>query len=145
MIPHLDKDEAGAGGAAIPTRDQIKLEDTWDLRVLYATPEKWSEAFVELQRIYPESAKFQGHVGDSAQSLRDCLEFEKTLSLLIERLGHYASLRSTEDSSDAANLGREGQFDNLMTLIGEATAFIAPEIMAIDDARFEQFLADPVL
>ncbi|MDB6174676.1 MAG: pepF1 [Chthoniobacteraceae bacterium] len=145
MIPHLDKDEAGAGGAAIPTRDQIKLEDTWDLSVLYVTPEKWSEAFVELQRIYPESAKFQGHVGDSAQSLRDCLEFEKTLSLLIERLGHYASLRSTEDSSDAANLGREGQFDNLMTLIGEATAFIAPEIMAIDDARFEQFLADPVL
>ncbi|MES2573059.1 MAG: oligoendopeptidase F [Verrucomicrobiota bacterium] len=145
MIQHLDKDEAGGGATTIPTRDQIRAEDTWDLTVLYATPEKWSEAFSELQRLYPEAARFKGEVGQSAAGLRECLEFEKTLSLLIERLGHYASLRSTEDSSDAANLGRESQFENLMTLIGEATAFIAPEIMAIDDTTFAQYLAEPVL
>ena len=63
----------------------------------------------------------------------------------IERLGHYASLRSSEDSSDPANLARESQFENLMTRIGEASSFLAPEIQSIDDATFAKFLADPVL
>ena len=32
-----------------------------------------------------------------------------------------------------------------MTRIGEATAFIVPEIQAIDDATFDKYLGDPVL
>ncbi|MHA3772123.1 oligoendopeptidase F [Verrucomicrobiota bacterium sgz303538] len=139
----FDKDEGGA--AAIPTRDQIKIEDTWDLTVLYPTDQAWQEAFAELQRFYPKAAEFQGHIGESATTLRDVMEFEKALSLQIERLGHYASLKSSEDSSDAQNLAREAQFDNLMTRIGEATAFVAPEIQAIDDATFDKYLADSAL
>lgn len=145
MSVHFEKDELPGGAAAIPTRDQIPAADTWDLSVLYATPERWSETFAELQRSYVGIAKFKGRVGESAQTLAEVLEFEKELSITIERLGHYASLKSSEDSSDAANLSREAQFDNLMTRIGEATAFLSPEIMAIDDATFEQFLAEPAL
>ena len=91
------------------------------------------------------SRSFAAGSGESAQSLRDVLEFEKALDLQIERLGHYASLRSSEDSSDAGNLSREGQFENLLTRIGEASAFVAPEIQAIPDADFERFLRDPAL
>lgn len=137
-----DKDDAGA---SIPTRDQIRSEDTWDLTVLFPTPEAWSASFGALQQVYKDILQFQGRVGDSAETLRECLELEKQLSLQIERLGHYASLRSSEDSSDAESLAREGQFENLMTLIGEASAFVAPEIQAIDDATFEQFLASSTL
>ncbi len=139
----FDKDEAGAG--AVATRDQIQPADTWDLAVLFPTPTAWSEAFTELQKQYSEVAWFQGRIGASAHSLREVLEFEKALSLRIERLGHYASLRISEDSSDAANLSRDGQFENLMTLIGEATAFIAPEIQAIEDSAFASFLKDAAL
>ena len=47
--------------------------------------------------------------------------------------------------SDAANLAREAQLENLLTKIGEAAAFVVPEIQAIDDVRFESYLGDPVL
>lgn len=139
----FDKDEGGSG--AIPLRSQVKLEDTWDLTLLFPTSAAWVESFSELQRLYPEAAKFRGRVGESAETLRDCLEFEKELSLIIERLGHYASLKTSEDSSDAENLGREGQFENLMTLIGEACAFITPEIQAIPDSVFDAYIASPAL
>ncbi len=145
MSPHFDKDEAAGGGAATPTRDQIPTADTWDLTMLFPTPETWADGLADLQRSYVDLAKFKGRVAESATALRDCLEFEKELGLRIERLGHYASLKSSEDSSDAANLSREAQFENLMTRIGEAAAFIAPEIMAIDDADFAGYLADPLL
>ncbi len=132
-------------GSGIATRDQVKSEDTWDLTVLFATPEKWSDSFRRLQEDYKGLARFEGTLGNSAHSLAECMEFENALGLQIERLGHYASLRSSEDSSDAANLAREGQFENLMTRIGEASSFIAPEIQSISDIDFESFLADPAL
>ncbi len=137
-----DKDEAGA---STPTRDQIQAEDTWDLEILFGTPEQWTASFTDLQQGYKAILEFKGRVGESAETLRDCLELEKRLSLQIERLGHYASLRSSEDSSDSVALAREGQFENLMTLIGEASSFVAPEIQAINDATFESFLASAAL
>lgn len=129
----------------IPTRADIPLADTWDLTPLYAVPEKWSDDFSKLQNEYPKIAEFKGRVGESATALRDCLEFDKQLSILIERLYHFASLKSSEDSSDAENLKREGLLQNLLTKIGEAGAFITPEIQKIDDATFDKFLNDPLL
>jgi oligoendopeptidase F len=141
--PFFDKDEAGPG--AIPTRDQVKLEDTWDLTLLYPTPEDWQTAFEKLQQEYPKIAQWQGRIGESPQTLREVLEFEKTLSLQIERLAHYASLKTSGDSSDSANLSREGQLENLFTLIGESQSFVEPEIMAVPDEKFNAWLQDPLL
>ncbi len=145
MTRHIESDETGGSAAAIPTRDQIPLADTWDLSALYSDADQWAQGFVKLQGAYEKVAAFQGRVGQSAQSLHAALELEKDLSLQIERLGHYASLRSTEDGADSENLSREAQFENLLTRIGEATAFLAPEIMGIDDATFAQYLTDPIL
>ncbi|HYY13447.1 MAG TPA: oligoendopeptidase F, partial [Chthoniobacterales bacterium] len=61
------------------------------------------------------------------------------------RLYHFASLQLAEDSANAEYLARVGQIQNLVTLIGEASAFIIPEMQAIDDERFAQFIADPAL
>ncbi len=139
----LDKDEAGPG--AIPTRAEVPLNDTWDLTLLYPTPADWQVAFEKLQQEYPKIVEWKGRVGESAVTLLEVLEFEKTLGLNIERLAHYASLQTSGDSSDNANLSREGQLENLFTLIGESQSFVEPEIMAIDDARFEEFLQYPAL
>ena len=128
-----------------PSRDQVPLADTWDLTLLYPSAESWMESFSAVQKSYGDAARFKGKIGESAQSLLECLEFEKALGLRIERLYHYSMLKSSEDSSDAENLKREGLLDNLLTLIAEATSFIQPEIQAIDDAAFEGFLAEPIL
>ncbi len=139
----FDKDEAGAG--AIPTRDQVRPDDTWDLTLLYPTPADWQAAFEKLQQEYPKIAQWKDRVGESAPTLREVMEFEKALGLTIERLAHYASLQTSGDSSDNVNLSREGQLENLFTLIGESQSFVEPEIMAIPDDTFEAYLRDPAL
>ena len=144
MKRHLfDKSEAGGG--ATPLRSQVALGDTWDLTPLYGSPEGWSEDFTRLQQQYPSIAEHRGKLGQSATALRDALEADKEISRLIEKLYHYASLRAAEDSSDAANLAREAQLQNLLTKIGESCAFMLPEIQAIEDSRFAKFLEDPAL
>jgi oligoendopeptidase F len=129
----------------IPTRADIRESDKWDLTHLFTDAGKWQEDFAWLQREYPKLADWKGRVGESAQTLAEVLEFEKSLELKIERVYHYASLRLAEDSTSNEYLTRIGQVQNLLTKISETAAFITPEILAIDDEQFEQFIADPAL
>src|SRR6266568_2802759 len=129
----------------IPTRPEIPESDKWDLTQLFANVSKWQEDFAWLQRTYQRLQNWKGRVGESAQRLAEVLEFEKSLELKIERVYHYASLQLAEDSTNNEYLARTGQVQNLLTKIGEASAFVVPEILAIDDETFAKFTADPAL
>jgi oligoendopeptidase F len=127
------------------TRSEIPESDKWDLTDLFADVGKWREDFIWIQGSYPRLKEWKGKLGESAKNLADCLEFEKTLELKLERLYHFASLQLAEDSANNEYLARIGQIQNLMTRIAEAGAFVVPEIQAIDDGTFAKFVADPVL
>src|SRR3982074_3779965 len=128
-----------------PTRADIPASDKWDLTHLFVDVSKWQEDFAWVQKTYPRLKEWKGKVGESAKSLADLLEFEKTIDLKLERLYHFASLQLAEDSANTEYLARIGQLQNLLTKIGEASAFVVPEIQAIDDERFAKFMADPAL
>ena len=129
----------------IPTRAGIPDSDKWDLTHLFADAGKWQEDFAWVQRTYPRITEWKGKVGQSAKTLAEVLEFEKELDLKLERLYHFASLQLAEDSANNDYLARIGELQNLMTKIGEAAAFVVPEIQAIDDAHWSEFLRDSVL
>jgi oligoendopeptidase F len=131
--------------SSIPLRTDIADSDKWDLTHLFADVSKWQEDFAWLQREFPKLEQWKGRVAESAQTLAGLLEFEKALEQKMERVYHYASLQAAEDSTNNEYLARIGQVQNLLTRISEAAAFAVPEILAIDDERFEQFLADPAL
>src|SRR5215471_3307647 len=130
---------------SIPTRADIAETDKWDLTHLFADVSKWQEDFAWLQREYPKIEQWKGRVGESSHTLAGLLEFEKALEQKMERVYHYASLQAAEDSTNNEYLARIGQVHNLITKMGEAAAFVVPEILAIDDERFGEFLADPAL
>ena len=129
----------------VPTRAEIPESDTWDLAPLFADVGKWQEDFVWVQKTYPRIKEWKGKLGASAKNLAECLEFEKELDLKLERLYHFASLQLAEDNANTQYLARVGQIQNLFTKIGEAFAFVVPEIQAIDDQTFTKFMVDPAL
>src|SRR5213596_3178532 len=129
----------------VPTRAEIPESDKWDLAHLFADIGKWQEDFAWVQKTYPRIKEWKGKLGASAKLLAECLEFEKELDLKLERLYHFASLQLAEDNANTEYLGRVGQIQNLFTKIGEAFAFVVPEIQAIDDQTFAKFIADPAL
>jgi len=129
----------------VPTRAEIPEADKWDLTHLFGDVGKWQEDFLWVQKTYPRIKEWKGKLGASAKNLAQCLEFEKELDLKLERLYHFASLQLAEDSANNEYLARVGQIQNLFTKIGEAFAFVVPEIQAIDDATFARFVVDPAL
>src|SRR5438093_6568278 len=129
----------------IPTRAEIPESDKWDLTHLFADVGKWQEDFAWLQRRYLQLHDWKGRMGESVETLAEVLEFEKSLELKIELVYHYASLQLAENSTNNEYLARVGQVQNLLTKIGEASAFVVPEILAIDDETFAEFIANPAL
>jgi oligoendopeptidase F len=129
----------------IPARSEIPEADTWDLTHLFKTEEEYRSLFSALNDRYPKIADFKGHLSGSPDTLLDCLEYEKELDQMTERLQHFAGLKNAEDSSDSNNLSRRAELTNLLTKVNEATSYIAPEIQSISDDLFQKFLDDPVL
>lgn len=128
-----------------PLRHEVKTENTWDLTPLFASDEAWEASFQKLITSYPAINNFRGCLGNSAKDLFDALECEKKCDVLLEKLSQYAGLRVSEDSADTASLTREGRLQSLLTKISEASSFLAPEIQAIDEATFSEYLTNPLL
>ena len=128
-----------------PLRSEVSESDKWDLNPLYATEADWESDFATLKSSYTGVARFRGRLNDGPATLAECLEFEKSIDLRVERLSQFASLRVCGDSSDPAALDAEARLDNLLVHIGEAFSFLSPEIQSIPDDRFAAYLADPAL
>ena len=140
-----DENENPAAARTVPTRAEMPAADTWDLTALYPDVRAWQADLEAVREEFPRLLAFKGWLGQGAADLLAALECEKALGLKIERLYSYASLQTSEDGSNADFLSREAQLENLLTRIGEATAFFEPEVQAIDDGTFAGFLADPAL
>jgi oligoendopeptidase F len=129
----------------IPTRSEIAESDTWDLTKLYESEQDYKRDLERLKQEYPRYASFKGRVGRSAPDLLEVLEFDKSVDLLGEKLGHYVSLKAAEDSANRDNLARKAEFSSLGTKIREAASFITPEIQAIPDDQFTALITEPLL
>lgn len=128
-----------------PPRHAVPEEDTWDLSPLYPTPQDWESEFSQLSLEFPKVGNFKGTLSESPSCLLQALEFEKSIDQKIEQLNQYASLKMSEDNADADSLAREARLQSLLTKIGEAFSFLAPEIQAIEDECFQRFLGSTEL
>ena len=129
----------------IPLRSEVPEADTWDLTHIFKTEEEYRKSFADLRECHSKIAEFKGHLSEAADTLLSCLEFESRLEQIAERLGHYASLKNSEDSSDNNNLARSAELTNLLTKVRESGSFISPEIQSIPDNQFQRFLDDSKL
>jgi len=136
--------ESEESSGKVRLRSELDPTDTWDLDRLYSSNEVWETAFIQYQEMYPKYQDFQGHLEEPG-ILLECMEFDRECDVLVERLYHYASLRTSEDSSDNDHLKREGRLHQVLAKSAEVSAFLTPELQAASDETFESWLADESL
>lgn len=129
----------------LPPRSKVKTADTWDLSSLFPTDEAWEDAFTAWEKQITGYASFQNHLADDASTLAACLKFDEDFDRAGERLGTYAHLKTTEDTTDSRYQRMQGRYINIASRAAEAASYIRPEILAIPNARIKQFLATPDL
>ncbi len=123
----------------LPTRDQVKTADTWDLASLFVDDAAWEKAFKRYERQMQGYGKFRGVLSDPEQ-LAACLKFDSQLDRLGERLGVYAFLKTTEDQSNSQYQRLLGRFENIATRAAEAASFIRPELLALPKSKLQKLM-----
>lgn len=128
----------------LPKRQEVNLNDTWDLSRLFESDEQWETSFKEFERSVSGYEPFKGKLSD-AKTIKACFDFDSQLNRLGERLGNYAFLKTAEDQTNSTYQRMIGRFQNVATRAGEAASFIRPEILSIPDEQMQKLLADPLL
>ena len=115
--------------------------ETWDLAELYADTAAWETAFAQLGKEIPTLRDCRGRLGTSAEVLADCLTRISERNRALLRLFTHAYLARDTDLRDSAANERFARAQSLYTSHGEATSFVAPELVALGGEQLEAWLA----
>jgi oligoendopeptidase F len=127
----------------INLRKDVALPDTWDLTVLYASDEAWEQDCHKFEQYIGEASQFTGNVGSDAASLLRVLSWLSETGQKAEKIMQYAFLQYATDGSNSEHQRKQSIAQQLMTRFAEATSFIEPEILAIDDTVITTWIEQP--
>ncbi len=113
----------------------------WDLTGVYADIDAWESAIEAAQADIAELPALAGSLGDSAASLSAALDRISLLEKEIARVYVYTSLIFDSDQRDPEAQARIGRSRALYASFEESISWLAPEILAVGEARIESFLA----
>ena len=123
----------------LPVRSKVKTEDTWDLASLFKSDDEWEKAFTAWEKQAAKYEKFRGTLGDGPAALAKLFEFDCEFDRMAERIGTYASLKTTEDMADSRYQRMLGRYEHAATIAAEKTSFIRPEILALPDKKLKEY------
>ncbi len=111
----------------------------WNLSAIYADEGAWKADMEKVRSRFPEIRKCQGHLGDSAESLKKCLDLYFDLRKTDARIATWAELKKAGDVSNSKNIEAMGMAEDLGAKFGQESAFISPEIAALGREKVEKF------
>jgi oligoendopeptidase F len=131
------------GSATAQERDRSKVPDRykWDRTQLYPSDEAWRAAKDKVVAEIPRLREFKGTLGASAARLADALDLAARLNKDIARLYSYASLTSDLDTRVSKYQGMVQEMVQVAAMLGTETAFIEPEILKMEKATIDRFIA----
>ena len=126
-------------------RKDVKIEDTWDLTLLYKNDEEFEKDFKSMEEFSKEVSKFKGNLSKSAAELKNILDSIMNASIILDKLGSYAFLKQTEDLTNNDSNIKIARFSKLASEFSANLSYFDPELMSIDDEKMNSFLKDDVL
>ncbi len=123
----------------IMKRSEVPEEYTWNLKDMFESDEAWLKALEELA-VYPgKFAKLQGTLGKSAANLLKYYKLSDEVSVKLEMVYNYASMKGDEDTANSKYQDFRGKAMSTYVAIAGASSFASPEIMAIPDETMDAF------
>lgn len=119
-------------------REDIPENLTWDLTTIFATDEKWEEAYKQVQEQTKEFAKYN-HAIESAAGLLEVIEKLFELVRKAESVFVYAHLKFDQDTNNQFYAAYAARTSSLSAELMSVISFVEPEILNIDAKQIEEF------
>lgn len=122
---------------AMPSRSEVKIEETWDLSSLFPSNTEFYEA---LEAIEQEAGAFSSQHKGKTQDAASVINVLKAYAQLNEKfvpLGTYASLiLNTDQTSDEAQM-LSSKFGSSAAKISSELSFVTSELLALPEETLE--------
>lgn len=117
----------------LPHRDDVKVEDTWNLADLFATEEDFTNSLEEIQQDVQQFVqKYKGKVNDPA-IIGEALTEYSALYEKIVPAGTYASLSLSTDQTNTTAQMRANKYSSLSAKISSELSFFTSELVEQPD------------
>lgn len=113
---------------------------TWDLSDLYSDVATWDQARSKILGSIDAINARKGTLGKSADSLYQALQLISDTNREATRIYIYASLNADEDLRISETQERRQLVQTMAAKLGEATAWVNPEILRIGDQKIRKFI-----
>jgi len=128
-----------AHAAKLLQRSDVDPKYQWKLEDIYATNDSWDADFKRAESLLPKVQSYKGKLAQSGATLLAALKALDEINGVVENLLVYANMRRDEDNRVAIHQGQVDRITSLSARVGEGTAFLTPEVVAIPAARLTSF------
>lgn len=130
----------------IPVRDQVAREHTWNAESVFASLADWEAELNTLVADLPKLKAYESKLADGPQTLAEALTIGDALKTRLGKLSAYAAISYYVDTTNADAGARYGRDQGVFGQALAAGAFVDPELIAIGEARLNEWLqAEPRL
>ncbi len=126
----------------LQTRDQVREEDTWNLKDLYESDALWEADLALIESKLEEIKGYEGKVCASADNLLSVLSLSAFISEKIEYAFNYASRLFDQDQGNTAHQAMSQRMFSLLAKAAAATSFVDPEVLACDQSVLDGFFVE---
>lgn len=123
-------------------RNEIDPLCKWRLEDIYKNEDEWERDFSAIGPMLEKVQQYQGQMGNSAETMLQSFKDIEQLDRLSERLYVYARMRRDENNGDTRYQALADRIETLSIHIGSATAFLVPELNALDKQKVLDFMAE---
>jgi oligoendopeptidase F len=126
-------------------RADIEEKDQWDTTTIFADDAAWEAEFTALEADLPKIEAYRGRLAESPETLLEAIQTWENFIGRAEHLYLYAHLRNDQDTRVNLYQGMLSRIFSLWTRFGQQSAYMRPELLAIEEARMNELMADPKL
>lgn len=118
----------------LPARKDVPADDKWHIEDIFASNEAFFSTLSDFKEELEKLSAFQGHLGDSAETLYEYLSKKEDILIKMDSLYSYAYHRSDEDTSDPYYQDLKGQIEFAVNHFYEIIAFEDPELLSLPES-----------
>ncbi|MED5019627.1 oligoendopeptidase F [Paenibacillus chibensis] len=126
----------------ILTRAEVNVETTWNLEDIFETIEAWDAELTAVQQDISSVTKYEGKLGEGADTLLACLLAQEELQARMNRVGAYAHLHQSGDSISPENQMNAARARDLASMVSSALSFVKSEIIALPKGTIENYIKE---
>ncbi|MCL1995802.1 MAG: oligoendopeptidase F [Defluviitaleaceae bacterium] len=128
--------------AALKARNEMEIALTWDLSPLCADDTTWEQRYSTTYSDIDKIGAFKDKLGESAETLKDCISLFEQLAEEVRKLFTYAGLKHDEDTANPTYQAMKAKAQTLYIKMNTAASFVIPQIIELGQDTITKFMAD---